>query len=386
MRSRMALVLALGLACGGQAASGDLRVQGQLISESTSDPPLAVSSSQVVSDLNADRLDGFDVGDFAIKGSGVGVHWKNLVEVPGEEIDQDCAVNTGCFTGDTAGFPVSITEPGSYRLAGNLDVSGETDPENASAILIDSPDVSLDLRGFHIQGPVSCSDTPVTGCSHASGDGDGILVESGHTNVAVGNGTLRGMGRNGVMCLSSSQCRIDNVAVAENRNSGIELAGILGHLLRGCAATRNGNHGIVAHGLIRNCHVAGNEGWGIFAASTGGNTVVQNTAIRNGSGGIRGVASTIADNTVEANEARGITASHGSTVSGNTARDNTSSGVRCIDCLALDNTSLGNGGFGIRFFGSTDAWGRNMLSDNTDGSFDGSAVALDDNACNGALC
>ena len=36
------------------------------------------------------------------------------------EINQTCAVQTGCFPGDTAGFPVKITASGSYRLTGNL--------------------------------------------------------------------------------------------------------------------------------------------------------------------------------------------------------------------------------------------------------------------------
>ena len=36
------------------------------------------------------------------------------------EINQTCAVNTGCFAGDTPGFPVTITVAGSYRLTSNL--------------------------------------------------------------------------------------------------------------------------------------------------------------------------------------------------------------------------------------------------------------------------
>ncbi|MDG2051443.1 MAG: hypothetical protein P8M78_14920 [Myxococcota bacterium] len=32
------------------------------------------------------------------------------------EINQACAVNTGCFSGDAAGLPVTITAAGSYRM------------------------------------------------------------------------------------------------------------------------------------------------------------------------------------------------------------------------------------------------------------------------------
>ncbi len=35
------------------------------------------------------------------------------------EINQTCAVQTGCFAGDTAGFPVEIDVAGSYRLTSN---------------------------------------------------------------------------------------------------------------------------------------------------------------------------------------------------------------------------------------------------------------------------
>ncbi len=32
------------------------------------------------------------------------------------EINQACAVNTGCFPGDDPGFPVTVVQPGSYSL------------------------------------------------------------------------------------------------------------------------------------------------------------------------------------------------------------------------------------------------------------------------------
>ena len=36
------------------------------------------------------------------------------------EINQTCALQTGCFAGDTPGLPVTLTQPGSYRLTSNL--------------------------------------------------------------------------------------------------------------------------------------------------------------------------------------------------------------------------------------------------------------------------
>ncbi len=62
------------------------------------------------------------------------------------EINQTCAVNTGCSVGDSAGLPVSITNPGSYRLTSNL----TTGSKQVTAILITTSDVTVDLNGFTI--------------------------------------------------------------------------------------------------------------------------------------------------------------------------------------------------------------------------------------------
>jgi hypothetical protein len=43
------------------------------------------------------------------------------------EINHSCATAAGgCFPGDTAGYPVQITQPGSYRLTSNLAVPAST--------------------------------------------------------------------------------------------------------------------------------------------------------------------------------------------------------------------------------------------------------------------
>ena len=50
------------------------------------------------------------------------------------------------------GFPYVISEPGSYTLSGNLTVPDE----NTNAIEVEAPDVTVDLNGFAIIGPVKC--------------------------------------------------------------------------------------------------------------------------------------------------------------------------------------------------------------------------------------
>ena len=62
------------------------------------------------------------------------------------EINHTCAAQTGCFSGDSAGYPVTITQPGSYRLTSNLIVPDE----NTSGILVSTSDVGIDLNNFAI--------------------------------------------------------------------------------------------------------------------------------------------------------------------------------------------------------------------------------------------
>src|SRR6266540_3776373 len=68
-------------------------------------------------------------------------------------IDQNRALAGGVTPGDTPGFPVTLSVPGSYRLTGNLTVPDA----NTTAIQIAADNVTLDLNGFSILGPVVCS-------------------------------------------------------------------------------------------------------------------------------------------------------------------------------------------------------------------------------------
>ena len=65
-------------------------------------------------------------------------------------VDGVVLINQSTVTA-AGGFPYTITQPGSYKLSGNL-----TPPLNVTAIQISTGNVSLDLNGFTI----SCSFTP----------------------------------------------------------------------------------------------------------------------------------------------------------------------------------------------------------------------------------
>ena len=103
-------------------------------------------------------------------------------------IDQDRAMAGSVTSGDDPGFPVTISQSGVYRLTGNLSVPDN----NTTAILITASSVTVDLNGFSIMGPVSCSQDPVV-CPEP---GKGIGIKSAAQpvqSVKVMNGTVRGM-------------------------------------------------------------------------------------------------------------------------------------------------------------------------------------------------
>src|SRR4051794_31600963 len=93
------------------------------------------------------------------------------------------------YPGDDPGFPVTISQSGSYRLTSNLTVTDL----NTTAIRITTNSVTLDLNGFSIFGPVVCAKNP-TICP-TPGTGTGIQsAEPGLTRgVRIFNGTVRGM-------------------------------------------------------------------------------------------------------------------------------------------------------------------------------------------------
>src|SRR5262245_3116596 len=88
-------------------------------------------------------------------------------------IDQKSAQSGKVTEGDAAGFPVTISEPGSYRLNSNLVVTDAS----VTVIEITANDVTLDLAGFSIIGPNSCGGTPVV-CTMSGGGGIGIKAVS----------------------------------------------------------------------------------------------------------------------------------------------------------------------------------------------------------------
>jgi len=137
------------------------------------------------------------------------------------EINQTCAEKTGCFTGDTAGFPVTIETAGSYLLTGNLTVP------DTGAIIATVAGVQINMNGFEVAGNGTCStDVDAFGrlesISCSGGTGNGIIGAD-----LVRGGTVRGFAT-GIGTAFSLILRVDEMVVHEN-NTGINAvsAGLL---------------------------------------------------------------------------------------------------------------------------------------------------------------
>jgi hypothetical protein len=97
----------------------------------------------------------------------------------GQIVITQAKANAGNVTpGDAPGFPVTLTQPGSYILAGNLQP-----PAGKIGILVASNDVTIDMNGFRLRG--------------VGGPGTGIYAAD-FNNVTVRNGTVTGFAADGI--------------------------------------------------------------------------------------------------------------------------------------------------------------------------------------------
>jgi len=129
------------------------------------------------------------------------------------EISQACATSAqGCFAGDVGGgFPVEVTQAGSYRLTSNLVLANA----NQTAISASAVGTSFDLNGFTIKGVTVCSGSPVTNCAPTGG---GIGVSAAGEAVVM-NGRIVGMGSYGVAL--GARSRVQDLHVTSSGLNGI---------------------------------------------------------------------------------------------------------------------------------------------------------------------
>lgn len=248
------------------------------------------------------------------------------------EINQVCAVQTGCFSGDSPGFPVSITTGGSYRLTGNLTV-----PANTDGVDFLADGIALDLNGFEIAGAVTCTGE---GSSVSCSSGNGAGIEgSAHVRQSVENGRVRGF-RYGMELGKRSQIR--NLVVESNNSRGILTD---------------------AQSIVSGSIVYQNQGIGIAAVD-----VEHSIASGNLLDGIdSGIGCSLIGNVVRLNGRYGIYSSDPCVVHDNAVHDNGNDGIGIANggSIVSDNTASANGGDGIEIQGGAGTTvQRNTLTSN----------------------
>jgi len=138
---------------------------------------------------------------FALFGAGLSIDARAADGI--QEINQASALAGG-------GFPVVLSAPGSYRLTSNLDLGAS--PAGTTAISIAAQDVYLDLAGFSIRGPLTCTTSPPP-----AGSGSGVASSAAGTTVT--NGSVTGFG--GSALFLSEQARVASVSVRCSGGTGI---------------------------------------------------------------------------------------------------------------------------------------------------------------------
>jgi hypothetical protein len=281
------------------------------------------------------------------------------------EINEARSLAGGVTTGDAPGYPVTLSEAGSYLLTGNLNVSG-----GADAIEITADSVALDLNGFVIA---------------AAGNAGTAIVLDGRTGVEIRGGTLRGFSQGITENSNGRGHRVVDIRVLDMYSDGLFLQGS-GHVVEGCSVIGNGTgpftggFGIVAGSNARV--------WGNIASLNGGDgiagggSVRGNTAYGNGfvdeeyffayGTGIAGGHSAVCENTAYLNVASGIEAGE-ATVCANAAYKNGTSqfatgiGIAHYNASVTGNAAAGNQDDGIRGIGEGLVKGNAAYSNGRDG-------------------
>ncbi len=168
----------------------------------------------------------------------------------------------GCFPGDTGGLPITITQPGSYQLTSNLVSSSTT----INVIEINADNVTLDLNGFSIIGPRTCTgDNATLACTNAGMTAHAITA-SGRKNITVKNGVTKGFDTGVNLQSTASRGNVVSHIRSSENEFGIVL---LNGMVSDCVANRNLDTGIsnaiFSNTLVKDSFAIGNQTRSIIA-------------------------------------------------------------------------------------------------------------------------
>jgi len=201
----------------------------------------------------------------------------------GEILITQAKANAGNVTpGDAAGFPVTLSLPGAYQLASNLQP-----PANKAGIRITSHRVTIDLNGFQLNG-AGVATTGIYGDTFES--------------ATIRNGTIIGFDAHGIYTTGDSWI-VEDMRVVQNGAYGIHVTGHYSSVRRS-TVVGNGQHGIRCddHCLVEDSISSGNGSQGIYI---GAGTALGNVIINNASLGINGGIAGFGNNTLAFNNGGG---------------------------------------------------------------------------------
>jgi len=231
------------------------------------------------------------------------------------EINAARAAAGGVTPADEAGFPVTLSLPGSYRLTGTLPVGNA----NLSAIEITSNDVTLDLNGFLLLGPVFCEGSGSGVSCTSSGSGAGILALS-REGIVIQNGTITGFGSGGIVLTPVESCRLASLNVVRNGSHGMllggscEIEGVIVDENRGAgifvSTNDSGLESPIDDVVVRESVLSHNLAEGVFTTSSSGRdrfSLARSTVWGNGLAGLDlRTEGDVLDSAILANQGGGI--------------------------------------------------------------------------------
>lgn len=202
-------------------------------------------------------------------------------------VSQDSALAGGVTNGDSAGFPITISTSGTYRLTSNLVV-----PAGADAIVVNPMlNVVIDLNGYQIVGVSTCSASVICGISGPIQVG--VRSQSSTTSLTVRNGRMRGFG-GGAVLANTGTVTVEDLQLWNNA-AGVVASRVMAYRVMVIGNTWLGigaNTGVVREsvfesnqvgiqfstGRITDTLVTGNTMYGVQANSVQlqGNTFSQN--------------------------------------------------------------------------------------------------------------
>lgn len=280
------------------------------------------------------------------------------------EINQTRALAGGVTPGDTAGFPVTISAQGAYRLTSNLSPSGAA----ANVVEIDVDGVDLDLNGFIVSGANTCTQTGVvpntvtcTGAGFAAIGITGTATQS----VRIRNGTISGTIGAAIDLPSTGFVKLQDVIIG-NAGGTCVTAGIVAEVM-------DSRIGLCGGGAIS---------VGIFSS------VVNSRGGSSNSVGISAdLSSIISGSHASFGALDGITCAGSCVVEGNVVTFNGGDGIDVTagnGSVVTDNVSSSNMGHGASL-SSGSSYGQNVFQANGAGTVTG-GVSRGDSACNGVAC